>query len=168
MGIAQGKGVKSDHTKVIGNQFIFITNPETIPRAGVAMFAGPLDPVEPVYGESAHVIGNTIKGYGADVGDGAISISLQKSFHVSDNIIEDSLKAGITVISPSDGVISNNTIRRVRQDTALNNFGVSIQDTESNITITGGTLDKADLSMEGISLPFPLPACIFIVPPVRS
>jgi hypothetical protein len=163
MGIAQGKGVKSDHTKVIGNQFIFIENPMTIPRAGVAMFAGPLDPVEPVYGESAHVIGNTIKGYGVSGGDGAISVSLQKSFHISDNIIEDSLKAGITVITNSDGVISNNTIRRVRTDGFGGNFGISIQNAASNVTISGGTMDKDDLTMTGLSLPFPDPGVVISV-----
>jgi hypothetical protein len=154
MGIAQGKDVKTDYCKVVDNQFIFEDNPSTIPRSGVAMFAGPTDPAGQS-GQSNHVIGNTIKGYGVSGGDGAISISNQESFQVSDNIIEDSLKAGITVISPCDGSIMNNTIRRVTTDAFGGNFGIAIQNTQCSVSISGGILDKSDLTMQGISLPTP-------------
>jgi len=153
IGVAQGQSdgsITSDNTIISNNVINFVTNPTTIPRAGITVFAGTLGT-----GKNCNIQGNTIMGYGVDIGDGAISVSRQEGCNISNNTIINSLKAAITVIEPSSVSITGNYIKDVRTDSALQNIGISVQDTDVNAYITGNTFHAVTGSLDGISLPIP-------------
>lgn len=112
-------------------------------RAGIACYAHDADRRN--LGRNVKIEQNTIRGYGGERTDGAISISNFESIGIRNNVIEDSLRSAVCADNEANSMeITGNQIRGVRRTSFGAAYGVLIQTAEAAGAICANLIAQPD------------------------
>lgn len=114
-----------------------------IARAGIACYAHDQDPRN--LGRNLRIEKNSIRGYGGEKTDGAISISNYVAVAITGNTIEDSLRAGIcldNLVRPVN--VSGNRIKGVRKTKYGAAYGILVQTSETEGEICDNVIEQPE------------------------
>lgn len=112
-------------------------------RAGIACYAHDKNPRN--LGRNLKIEKNSIRGYGGEKTDGAISISNYVAVEITGNTIEDSLRAGICLDNFVRPVkINGNRIKGVRKTTYGAAYGILVQTSETEGAICDNVIEQPE------------------------